>query len=511
MPMRKTLLLLALVSLGCSSRSGAPTAAASASASSAPTGSASAAPAEAPLAGPALPAAPLESGRFVGAARLLPGGARKLLFSCGDCPGEKRVMHAWEIGAESAAALEITTLAQGDDPPTFRRFSPRGSTVAYTTSAELLLRPLDGSEGLKVAQGAVYDQLGWSPDERWFLWANAYGFTEIVDWKTKKTVAKASMHDPSAGDDVSVEWYDQDHALLISTNGGAPWVADAKKKTITALKGLGDPAFSAVLPGGALLIADRRGLVALVDLASGKLRDTLRQPDKTNGDEVGLVRGLLSPDGKHLVLARVGKDLALFDLAHKKSTTLVAENAHVASWAAWSPDGKRLALIDTTESSILDADAGALTQLGSLDVKGTPEAVQWSPDGAEIAVHGSEGLTVVALEKSTPPKPGPRVSAGKREIVGYTPEGLLVTFSDTHELAALRRGVPVWRAQLSGDAAPSLAFGGKWVIAADGRVWLVRAADGKAARFGIEPDGEKAVKVTPVESKAEAAALLSGL
>jgi hypothetical protein len=506
--MRTSLLTLAVLSLGCSSRGGAPTAAASASA---PAASASTPAAEVPLAAPALPAPPLEHGRFVGAARLLPGGARKVLLSCGDCPGDKRAMHVWEIGAGGAAALEIATLAEGEEPPTFRRFSPRGTTVAYTTAQALLLRSLDGSEGLKVAQGAVYDQIGWSPDERWFLWADAYGAAELVEWKTKKTVAKASMHDPNAGDDVSVEWFDQDHALLVSTNGGPPWVADAKKRTITKLAGLGDPAFAAVVPGGSLVVADRRGLVALVNLASGKVRDTLRQPDKSPADEVALVRGLLSPDGKRLVLARMGKELTLFDLEQKKATPLVSENAQVASGAAWSPDGKRLALVDATEASLLDAESGTLTQLGSLDLKGTPDLVEWSPDGAELAVHAAEGLTVVTIERATPPKPGPRVGAGQREIVGYTPDGLLVTFSAAHELAALRRGLPVWRAQLSGDSAPRLVFGGKWVIAADGRVWLVRASDGKAARFELAPDGDKAVKVTPVGSQAEVQALLSGL
>jgi WD40 repeat protein len=102
-----------------------------------------------------------------------------------------------------------------------------------------------------------------------------------------------------------------------------------------------------------------------------------------------------SPDGKTLAVS-FGKTVRLWDpAADKLGTALGEHNPHAPLGLAWSPDGKRLVTVpgnqgnqDEGRVQVWDAAAGKL--LGQHGASRLSHAVAWSPDGKALALSAAD-------------------------------------------------------------------------------------------------------------------------
>mgnify|MGYP001809713760 CR=1 FL=1 len=123
------------------------------------------------------------------------------------------------------------------------------------------------------------------------------------------------------------------------------------------------------------------------------------------------------PDGRQVVYVRASADIAtdrtrraiwIVDAATGAQQPLVAgPGAHMSP--RWSPDGKRLAYVSTSEGGspqlfVRWMETGATSRIATLE--SAPDAIAWSPDGRSIAFLafvGDEGLKL--SHGAPPPKP----------------------------------------------------------------------------------------------------------
>lgn len=95
---------------------------------------------------------------------------------------------------------------------------------------------------------------------------------------------------------------------------------------------------------------------------------------------------LLAPDGTRVAVGSVGSagDLAVVDLRTGRTRTHRTEWTGVVEPLAWSPDGTRLAYtVGDSGSAVLDLGSGASTRLAA-----PATAAAFSPDGRRLAVQG---------------------------------------------------------------------------------------------------------------------------
>jgi hypothetical protein len=90
----------------------------------------------------------------------------------------------------------------------------------------------------------------------------------------------------------------------------------------------------------------------------------------------------LSPDGTH-ALANVGRDLEMIDLVHGtfKSLGRKFSTGRWSSGAAWSPDGKRIAVLESANhGKLFLLDPKDLSEMGALHGGSHQMTPVWSPD-----------------------------------------------------------------------------------------------------------------------------------
>ncbi|MFF5233930.1 WD40 repeat domain-containing protein [Dactylosporangium sp. NPDC000521] len=101
---------------------------------------------------------------------------------------------------------------------------------------------------------------------------------------------------------------------------------------------------------------------------------------------------LLAPDGTRVAVGSTGSaaDVAVVDLRAGVTSTSAAVGAGTVQPLAWSPDGTRLAYtVGDTESAVLDLTTGTSTRLAS-----PATAAAFSPDGRRLAVQGTPDTEV---------------------------------------------------------------------------------------------------------------------
>lgn len=117
---------------------------------------------------------------------------------------------------------------------------------------------------------------------------------------------------------------------------------------------------------------------------------------------------LLAPDGTRVAVGSAGSaaDVAVVDLRTGRTATLRAVATGLVQPLAWSPDGTRLAYtVGDTDSAVLDVASGVSTRLAAVAT-----AAAFSPDGRRLAVQGSpetevepqRAITVVDLGGGAP-------------------------------------------------------------------------------------------------------------
>lgn len=483
--LRKWAILTVLATAsGCSSGSTAPAAGTTAT----PTASGAPLATTAPSSAPALTAAaatPASSGSpaaasptdFIDAMAWAPAGDRIAVWCGAACSRPGTGPLSFQLVDLPAGTTRTATIVDPDGNGVLRgvSFSDKGTfTVAAAGNRIVVLKTADLSQVFNTDKLAVYGVMGVSPDETHFALADAFGFGEITDLATGKNVGRASLHDPASGNNQQMEWLPSGARVVFGcVEECTPELWGTKGKRIAKLSVDGAPWTSSellVTPDGAVVVAAADGMVALFDGTDGKgavLRKKLAKPG-----ELGRVAIALSADGKKLVVGRSGGDLTVFDLATKKATpVLVARD-------------------------------------GAAPI----ETVRTSPDGARIAFGDSTTwYEVRAVEKAAPEKLDGLVE-------GYGESGALVVRKGD-SIVALVEGKERWRAaapsvagapgEPKSPAALAFSHDRKVVAIADGKLHLVRVADGKTATLGLDSkSGTLALMPLPGTTAADVAAVL---
>lgn len=418
---------------------------------------------------PEPPGPPATADRFIGSVGFGPGGTVVLLCGAACISGEPGpkvgpMIHLWKPG-EAA----VTTLRFDEDGghPLTARFSPGGATLitSHLQSPVRVLTP-EGKLLQTIESPALYDNVFVSPDEKRILSASVFGDVRLHDRDTGRILRKGQSHHPAASVPVDVLWSPSGDRVVFVAESEAPVLWDGKTGRQIARLTVKDATFEGrsalvFLPDdGGLLVATLRGLIAVFDPATGRLREVLRKPRKEEG-EAWEVAVSLSDDGKRLAVASTRGDMAWVDLPGKKVHEVFPADGNKARFP------------------------------------------RWSPDGALLAFDRGDVLHVVRVGSNDPPA---RLGAGT--VAGVGVDGTVVVMTEPPALVATLDGRERWRLRLPGERYDvSEGPGHRWLFVADGRLRLVRVTDGKSALFELQSrDG--AISMAPVGMSAEDARAL---
>lgn len=149
-----------------------------------------------------------------------------------------------------------------------------------------------------------------------------------------------------------------------------------------------------VAPGGdRVAAASVAGPIDVLDLGDGRLRQRLR------GHSVGTLSLDWSPDG---ALATGGQDghARLWDAATGEETAAIPGGAGWVARVAWSPDGKRLALVAGRRLRLAEPDGTLVRDWDNHE--STVTDLAWRPDGAELATTSYGGVTIFSPRSQEP-------------------------------------------------------------------------------------------------------------
>ena len=138
-------------------------------------------------------------------------------------------------------------------------------------------------------------------------------------------------------------------------------------------------------------------------------------------------------DGALTMYGRGTPGLALVDPASGTSTNILS--VEPAAWD-WSPDGTRLAYLDTTAHSC-DLNVVAV---GARDARhvttcaGGPQNVSWSPDGTTIAFVDDGRVAVIPAAGGSTTRIGPQ---GRVDSPSWSPDGSRIAFSLDQEIETM--------------------------------------------------------------------------
>jgi DNA-binding beta-propeller fold protein YncE len=187
----------------------------------------------------------------------------------------------------------------------------------------------------------------------------------------------------------------------------------------------GNVAFS---PDGTLLVAGLDGHAYLWDVASGQPIATLTAPGGGPGYEA------FSPDGKLLADADGSWNrVYLWDVATgRRTATLIPPGVGAIAGVAFSPDGRLLAVGDSTRVFVWDTATGRLTL--SLVNARDDGGVAFSPDGTLLAGSGATGRGPAFVWNAvTGQRDATLYDPGGQSVndVAFSPDGKLLAVGDS--------------------------------------------------------------------------------
>jgi dipeptidyl aminopeptidase/acylaminoacyl peptidase len=160
---------------------------------------------------------------------------------------------------------------------------------------------------------------------------------------------------------------------------------------------------------GQIMLLDRRGGDALqLTSVTADIGDYAWSPDgerlaiaMQQGDEEKLPKPIVidamhfKQDEEGYLRSARGRHLYLFDIANKRIDPLTTDSGFNEDLPAWSPDGRQVAFIRTTEKGpdqdgrtdidVIDAHPGATVRKVARPYAPNTQALKWSPDGKLIA------------------------------------------------------------------------------------------------------------------------------
>ncbi len=371
---------------------------------------------------------------------------------------------------------------RGDDSAAIHvRDAGSGETVGLTITTQVAPRPAALSPDGKRLAACCTDRAA-----------------RIFDIATGKQVGPALAHEG----EVAAVAFSSDGRLVLTTGEGTARVWSAATGKVVL------PALEHTLPGAAQLDESGR-LVLTAGPRSVRLHDTTT--GKLVGPELrsdrGLRQAVLSPDGRHALLAGDDGVARLLDVATGLAALPPLVHARPVVHAALAGDGSRALTFDGRALRTWD-----LTGSEPLSPPGLPvePGVSYSPDGKRLARAG--GDTVQVHDARTGKAVGPPMKhRGEVKSVVFSPKGDLVLTAANPDPDA---GTPTWdvrvwdaatgravsepmehlreivRASFAGDGTRVLT------VAQDKRVRLLEARTGKL--IGKPPEHDEDVLLAEV-------------
>jgi hypothetical protein len=359
-----------------------------------------------------------------------------------------------ELPSGAARAVNVDT--PGTTPPGFVSFSPKGTLLLAVIGDNVRAYRLpDFRSELTMGRLSSGEAFVASPDDAYV--ANLAGGTGLEVWDlAKHDIASMFVrYDLVPG---SITWIPSGKRVIFAGPAVPPELWGLQNKRIARLN-VDETTWTKpvvrVTSNGTVAIASGDGTVAIFDGESGKAKAVLRKPFK-KGEPGKSVDGALSPDEKSFAVATDRGDLTIFDIASKKSSDLVLQ--------AGTPRSRRT----------------------------------WTPDGAHVAFEQDGAVYLASTAGGAAPE-----KIGEGSLVGVSADGALLV-RGANGVAAFAGGKERWRLPLPATGS-GVALSGDRKVAAltDGRVRLVRIADGKAATLTLEPKDGK-LSLVPQAGTAEA-------
>jgi WD40 repeat protein len=338
----------------------------------------------------------------------------------------------WDAGSPK----EILTLSGHAGSVASIAWSPKNESLAAASGSEVILWDTDLGKKLRVFSGGSgpIASVAWSPDGKRL--ATASGSAAVL-WDVATGQELFPLRGESESITASVSWSPDGKLLATASNKLG--------------KRLGHSATA------------WDGNAVLWNASSGKELSTL------SGDSGRVESVAWSPDGKRLATGNGSKVLVWSVVTGKRLLTIAHDDSEVNAWdaakgkqpsaitvngglvrsLAWSPDGSRLAIANSSVVSVWDARKGnqVATLSGHEDVV---VIVVWSPDGQRLAT-GSRDNTVrvwdarTGTERLTLSGHGDSVTSvawspdGKRLASGSVDERVQIYATDIRDLMELAR------------------------------------------------------------------------
>ncbi|HVT59919.1 MAG TPA: WD40 repeat domain-containing protein [Thermoanaerobaculia bacterium] len=275
-------------------------------------------------------------------------------------------------------------------------WSPRGDRVV-TASLDATARIWDVEAGNEAdvlrGFGSGVSRIAWSPDGTRLAAASFDGTARI--WSPGSRVPPLVLPGDRAGL-VDVAWEPTGRRLLCAGRGGIVRLFRADGSPLATLAGGAGLRHAAWSPDGRrIAAAGLDGIVRVWEAAAGRLAFAL--PD--HRDWISSVAW--SPGGTRLVSAGFdgtarlwsaedrGSPLAVLGAAPAHGSAAPAGHESAVLFAAWSPDGTRVATTGA-DSTARVWDAASGEQLALMSGEGDwVRSAAWSPDGSRIATAGA--------------------------------------------------------------------------------------------------------------------------
>jgi Tol biopolymer transport system component/predicted Ser/Thr protein kinase len=297
------------------------------------------------------------------------------------------------------------------------RWSPDGKWIGFIAAAPdssaavefWKMRP-DGSEAARVftdraATAGFPVGFAWSPDGKRVAWIRNFdhgAFEEIFVHDLVTGRERQLTHDRKHINELT--WTAQDEVMFSSNRGGATnlWVMGAGGgEPLQVTRGAGpDLDVRVSADGRTLVYLVREPLTSIGwwNVATGKGGFTTREPEPYFSQQP-------SPDGRRLLVSVRDPDalaqemsLVVMNRDGTDRRALVPASA-AASWATWSPDGRRIAWLsdrDTRRDSIalhvMTVDTSEESLIRSVPIRGDVSSLRWMSGDTLVVQDGTASI-----------------------------------------------------------------------------------------------------------------------